>query len=37
MSCEAHREEQLEFKAYAVVRRDAENKLYVKESGRSGE
>jgi uncharacterized membrane protein len=33
---EAHREEQLEFKAYAVVRRDAENKLHVKESGDPG-
>jgi uncharacterized membrane protein len=33
---EAHREEQLEFKAYAVVRRDAENKLHVKETGDPG-
>jgi uncharacterized membrane protein len=33
---EAHREEQLEFKAYAVVRRDAENNLHVKETGDPG-
>ena len=33
---EAHREEQLKFKAYAVVRRDAENKLHVKETGDPG-
>ena len=33
---EARREEQLEFKAYAVVRRDAENRLHVKETGDPG-
>ena len=33
---EAHREEQLVFKAYAMVRRDAENKLHVKETGDPG-
>ncbi len=33
---EAHREAQLTFKAYAVVRRDAENKLHVKETGDPG-
>ena len=33
---EAHREEQLEFKAYAEVRRDAENRLHVKETGDPG-
>ena len=33
---EAHREEQLTFKAYAVARRDAENKLHVQETGDPG-
>lgn len=33
---EAHREEQLEFKAYAMVQRDSENRLHVKETGDPG-
>ena len=33
---EAHHEEQLKFSAYAIVRRDAEDKLHVKETGDPG-
>jgi uncharacterized membrane protein len=33
---EAHHEEQLKFIAYAIVRRDEEGKLHVKESGDPG-
>ncbi len=33
---EAHREDELKFKAYALVRRDAEKKLHVKETGDPG-
>jgi uncharacterized membrane protein len=33
---EAHREDKLKFKAYAVVRRDEEKKLHVKETGDPG-
>ncbi len=33
---EAHREERLRFKAYALVRRDEEKKLHVKETGDPG-
>ena len=33
---EAHHEESLRFKAYALVRRDGENKLHVEESGDPG-
>jgi uncharacterized membrane protein len=33
---EAHQEEQLKYIAYAVVRRDAENRLHVKETGDPG-